>query len=71
MRNGDKIRLLNQYMIADSKNPIPPHAGYLDTCGIVKTGDPMIDPSPPALGVRTSPSPDRDEGSGTWLIKVF
>ena len=67
MRNGDKIRLLNQYKIADSGE----YAGYLDTCGIVKTGDPMIDPSPPASGVRTSPSPDRDEGSGTWLIKVF
>ena len=73
VRNGDKIRLLNQYRIADSKNQHadPPLAGYLDTCGIVKTGDPMIDPSPPASGVRTSPSPDRDEGSGTWLIKVF
>ena len=61
VRNGDKIRLLNQYRIADSKNQHadPPLAGYLDTCGIVKTGDEMIDPSPPSLAI----------AYGNWILQ--
>ena len=66
---GDKGRLLNQYKIAEGASQ-GEYAGYLDTCGI-PTSDDGLDLGPAReLGVRTSPSPNRDQGSGTWQIVV-
>ena len=54
VRYGDKVKLVNQY----SKD----YESYLDTYGVVG------DTNPQSLGVRTSPEPNRDNGSGTWKI---
>lgn len=53
---GDQLNVINQYNAAN---------GYLDTAGGKNAdGDGVLD----GFGVRTSNTPNRDHGSGTWEI---
>lgn len=55
---GDRVHLLNLY----------PGVGYLDTCSRAHDFTPFKD-LPDAYGVFTYGGPDRDHGSGTWIVE--
>lgn len=55
---GDQIHLRNMH----------PKAGYLDTCGWIEHLVVFREFSDQTAAIFTTPSPDRDNGSGTWTI---
>lgn len=56
---GDRIHLMNMY----------PGAGYLDNCGWIKDMPVYKGYAGAKFAVFTTQSPNRDNGSGTWIVR--